>query len=133
MSELNFTKLGAVEALDEVPENANALVEVDGAIKRVPGSGLGGSGGGVPMAVITYADGKYTCDNMSCEEAEALFDAQKPFLIAIYHISGNDYGSILYYSTDVIKESIGLLTIKYEGNENGLWWTSDGINERIQI
>lgn len=37
-----FKKLGDVEALDEVPENANALIEVDGAIKRVPGSNLGG-------------------------------------------------------------------------------------------
>ena len=32
-----FKTLGSVEALTEVPENANALVEVDGAIKRVPG------------------------------------------------------------------------------------------------
>ena len=37
-----FTKLGAVEALTEMPENANALVEVDGAIKRVPASAAGG-------------------------------------------------------------------------------------------
>lgn len=37
-----FKTLGSVEALTEVPENANALIEVDGAIKRVPGSALGG-------------------------------------------------------------------------------------------
>lgn len=37
-----FKKLGEVEALEEVPEGANALIEVDGAIKRVPGSNLGG-------------------------------------------------------------------------------------------
>lgn len=37
-----FTKLGAVEALTEMPENANALVEVDGAIKRVPAGDMGG-------------------------------------------------------------------------------------------
>lgn len=40
-----FKTLGSVEALTEIPENANALVEVDGAIKRVPGGALGGSGG----------------------------------------------------------------------------------------
>ena len=40
-----FKTLGSVEALTEVPENANALVEVDGAIKRVPGGALGGSSG----------------------------------------------------------------------------------------
>lgn len=38
-----FKTLGSVEALTEVPENANALVEVDGAIKRVPGGALGGN------------------------------------------------------------------------------------------
>jgi hypothetical protein len=36
-----FTRLGAVEALTEMPENANALVEVNGAIKRVPGNEIG--------------------------------------------------------------------------------------------
>ena len=40
-----FTKLAEVEALTEVPENATVLAEVDGAVKRVPGSGLGGGGG----------------------------------------------------------------------------------------
>lgn len=38
-----FKTLGSVEALTEVPENANVLVEVDGAIKRAPGGALGGS------------------------------------------------------------------------------------------
>lgn len=36
-----FKTLGSVEALTEVPENAHALVEVDGEIKRVPGGALG--------------------------------------------------------------------------------------------
>ena len=38
-----FKTLGSVEALNEVPTGANALVEVDGAIKRVPGDALGGN------------------------------------------------------------------------------------------
>lgn len=38
-----FKTLGSVEALTKVPENANALVEVDGEIKRVPGGALGGN------------------------------------------------------------------------------------------
>lgn len=45
-----FTKLADVPALEEVPEGANALIEVDGAIRRVPGDGLGG--GGFPTAII---------------------------------------------------------------------------------
>lgn len=42
MAEYNFKRLTDVEALPEVPEGANALVEVNGEVKRVPGDGLGG-------------------------------------------------------------------------------------------
>lgn len=41
----NFKNLADVELLEGVPEYANAFVEVDGMIKRVPGKGLGGEGG----------------------------------------------------------------------------------------
>lgn len=46
-----FQKLSEVEALTEVPEGANALIEVNGDIKRVPGSGLGGATG-IKTAII---------------------------------------------------------------------------------
>lgn len=46
-----FTKLADVPALEEVPEGANAFIEVDGEVRRVPGDGLGG-GGGIPTAII---------------------------------------------------------------------------------
>lgn len=46
-----FQKLSEVEALVEVPEGANALIEVNGDIKRVPGSGLGGATG-IKTAII---------------------------------------------------------------------------------
>ena len=52
-----FKTLGSVEALTEIPEIANALVEVDGAIKRVPGGALGGSGGGETFILHTSAEG----------------------------------------------------------------------------
>lgn len=42
MAEHTFKKLGEVEALPEVPEGANAFIEVNGEVKRVPGDGLGG-------------------------------------------------------------------------------------------
>lgn len=54
-----FQKLSEVEALVEVPEGANALIEVNGDIKRVPGSGLGGATG-IKTAIIK--DSEY--DNM---------------------------------------------------------------------
>lgn len=37
-----FKKLAEVESLSEVPENATVLAEVDGFVKRIPSSGLGG-------------------------------------------------------------------------------------------
>lgn len=40
-----FKKLSDVARLDSVPEGAAVLAEVDGAIRRVPGDGLGGGGG----------------------------------------------------------------------------------------
>lgn len=45
-----FQKLSEVEALAEVPEEVRILAEVDGDIKRVPGSGLGG---GKTLVIIT--------------------------------------------------------------------------------
>ena len=40
----DFQKLADVELLEEVPDGASAFVAVDGTVKRVPGSGLGGGG-----------------------------------------------------------------------------------------
>lgn len=44
-----FKKLSDVTLLDSVPEGATVLAEVDGAIRRVPGDGLGGGGGQTNM------------------------------------------------------------------------------------
>jgi hypothetical protein len=52
-----FKTLGSVEALTEVPENANALVEVDGAIKRVPGGALGGNGDAWDIVITQTFEG----------------------------------------------------------------------------
>lgn len=52
---MEFKRLADVEALTEIPEGANAFVEVDGEIKRVPGEGLGGAGG-FKTAVIKSSD-----------------------------------------------------------------------------
>lgn len=49
-----FTKLADVPALEEVPEGANAFIEVEGEIKRVPGDGLGGGGGGGVGGATTF-------------------------------------------------------------------------------
>ena len=92
---MEFKKLADVEALTEIPEGANAFVEVDGEIKRVPGEGLGGAGG-VKTAVIksdmydeflAYLSGAnggrvaaspepvYSCINMTFEEGLELINS----------------------------------------------------------
>lgn len=95
MATYDFKKLGDVEALESVPENANALVEVGGDIKRVPGSNLGG--GGVPTAILvldtdeasgvsvaSLKEGRSsaiytaTCSNMTFAEVKELMLAGKP-------------------------------------------------------
>lgn len=58
-----FKKLADVEALTEVPENATMLVEVDGAIKRVPSHGPVG----MLVTVMINEDGSYT-PNKTFEE-----------------------------------------------------------------
>lgn len=66
-----FKTLGSVEALTEVPENANVLVEVDGAIKRAPGGALGGSSSGSNGGTfVLHKD--YDVDNYWFDEGVSL-------------------------------------------------------------
>ena len=80
-----FKKLSEVEALTEVPDSATVLAEVGGAIKRIPGSGLGG---GKVLKIIysnfgeylnsstPMASAGYTFEaNMTLDEARAVFRA----------------------------------------------------------
>ena len=52
----NFKKLAEVEALSEVPGNATVLAEVGGAVKRIPGSGLGGGGDTAVVIRATFTE-----------------------------------------------------------------------------
>lgn len=76
-----FKNLSTVEKLSEVPENANAFVEVDGAIKRVSGGALGGNttGSGDWDAVIIDKSGELHSDNLSNIQASSLQLAKGSF------------------------------------------------------
>ena len=94
----DFVRLADVEALSEVPENATVLAEVNGAIKRVPGSGLGGSGNTIvivknpnyssasPMPIGTTSPDEFWT-NMSLAEALTALRA--------YEITG----AVYYYTS----------------------------------
>lgn len=101
----DFKKLSEVELLSEVPDGASAFVEVNGDVKRVPGSGLGG--GGVATAILRYsadAEGQnaesgiavakassaptltempITCDNYTYAQAKAILDAGQPLAVML--------------------------------------------------
>ena len=54
-----FKKLSEVESLTEVPEGASVLAEVNGDIKRVPKSEVGGAGGYVIKLENSYINNYY--------------------------------------------------------------------------
>lgn len=123
----NFRKLSEVEQLETVPENANAIVEVDGEIKRVAGGGLGGSGGGGVLTVTIVTDGtSCQCDDATYEEVKAALDSHKPVLFSIYH---NEY---LYYPSYVYLEGAQIRII-YPENTAGIWWNGGKPYQGIQI
>jgi hypothetical protein len=139
--DFNFKKLADVEALTEVPENANALVEVDGVIKRAPGAGLGG-GGGIKTAIIkcdyydealsggamessASDDCPYSCINMTFEEAYQTMAAGEPLTAVIMEVDGDAfcYNTRVTYTGDF---GFGIPCLVIDGGS--FFWTSDGIS-----
>lgn len=45
----SFQKINELELVNEVPEGANVLIEIDGATKRLPSSAIKPAGGGVTV------------------------------------------------------------------------------------
>lgn len=105
----DFQKLADVELLEEVPDGASAFVAVDGTVKRVPGSGLGG--GGVATAILRMdsesdASAKavtraasipvnklsITCDNYTYAQARAVLESGNPITAMIFMSNGNMSG-----------------------------------------
>lgn len=135
-----FKKIAEVEALDKVPNGANALIEVNGEVKRVPGSGLGGSGG-IATAIIkssnydsavagvsTYASKPtappvtYSCINMTYDEARQILASGQPLAVMMMYVDGD-------YPCDAYAAAV-VLDINFIGIAAGsrkLFWTSDGI------
>lgn len=135
-----FKTLGSVEALTEVPENANALVEVDGAIKRVPGSALGG---GEYDLVITddQANEILTIDSGSYQSVynKIMVDKEPPKILIKYCfdygdfgygvISNYSYAEIVVNSEDSNSHSLKVHYKTYMWDERTLNVYSDGTIE----
>ena len=97
----NFKNLADVELLEGVPEHAYAFVEVDGMIKRAPGTGLGGENGiktviikdnyyddvlsgnsQAPMAVVGGPSNEFTT-SMTFDEVMEILASGEPLQIYV--------------------------------------------------
>ena len=116
-----FKKIGATSILENAPDNANVVCEVNGEVNRVPATKIGG---GIKVAIVKQTVSTYSCDNMTYEEAVEYLTNGAPFLIFIfngaeYTIARGAYydgtSSIEIYPTNSLNKAI-----KYE-------WTSAGI------
>ena len=142
-----FRRLSEVEALSEVPAGANALIEVDGDIKRVPGSGLGGATG-IKTAIIkdseydaclsyfsTMVSGPtltYECANMTFEEAyETMSNGEPLSVFGMFSGEGatNIYGSATFLGAAYGTQCIMLVFMFSTDYSLMLFWTADGISD----
>lgn len=145
----NFQKLADVELLEEVPDGASAFVAVDGVVKRVPGSGLGG--GGVAMAILRLTSESnastnavtmsatrpvnklpITCDNYTYEQARAVLGAGNPLTAMIFMSENNMSGwtscSQIAFSDNYISMTFSVNNNYVTSSNNGqtIYWNADG-------
>lgn len=142
----DFQKLADVELLEEVPDGASAFVAVDGAVKRVPGSGLGG-GGGVATAILRMASESnastkavtraaqipvnklpITCDNYTYEQARAVLAAGDPFTAMIFMSEGNFLG--WKNCSQVVLSDNYIAIVLIADKEQDIYWNADGFFDR---
>ena len=147
-----FKKLADVESLNEVPEVATVFAEVNGEVKRIPSSGLGGV---VKTAIIKSSDYDdaiadamnpgslapmdasepeitFSCLNMTFEEAYETMAAGEPLdakAMIVYDgpvvISAQAvaFGGVAIFGMPAI-----VLSASLNGDSISLFWTADGIS-----
>lgn len=146
----DLQRLADVELLSEVPDGASAFIEIDGDVRRVPGSGLGG---GVKTAILRYSDEDsdtapraateekaveegtaaqaaiatptelpFTCDNMTYAQARAVLEAGQPLAVMMCATEGSWLtASVVYLNDASIEAVIG---------GSSFFWTADGFWDR---
>ena len=78
-----FKKIGATSILENAPDNANVVCEVNGEVNRVPATSIGG--GGIKVAIIKQTSSGLSCDNMTYEEAVEYLTNGVPFLVFLFN------------------------------------------------
>ena len=147
-----FKKLSEVAALTEVPEGAKVLAEANGQIVRVPGSGLGGSGGGIKTAIIKssnydaaldFVSGKtstppslenvtFSCVNMTFQQVySAILAGEQVNIVGMFVAEGVTIQNVSFIvmqngiAMDLLLSEFGT-TVHYKS----LIWTESGIAEK---
>lgn len=142
----DFQKLADVELLEEVPDGASAFVAVDGTVKRVPGSGLGG-GGGIATAILRFGiesnastnavtmsvsipvnELPITCDNYTYAQARAVLEAGNP-LTAIIFMSERDMSGWISCLEITFSDNYISMTFLIDDGQT-VYWNADGFFNR---
>lgn len=139
-----FKRLGEVEALESVPEGANALIEVDGVIKRAPGAGLGGNGGGKTLIITDshfdelMSTGSYNdrapktySSNMTFDEFFDAFGKKEIIGMCLYFISGDPIDCLhldVHFYEYGYDEPCFIFESYYEYGRTLYWTPSGGIS-----
>ena len=117
-----FKKIGATNILENAPDNANVVCEVDGEVNRVPATKIGG--GGIKVAIIKQTGNTYSCDNMTYEEAVEYLTNGVPFLIFIFDDTQYKIARGAFYDGTSSIEVYAATSL----NDNRTYsWTSAGI------
>lgn len=146
----DFQKLADVELLEEVPDGASAFVAVDGTVKRVPGSGLGGGVATVILRLSSESNASakavkrvatqptvkkfpITCDNYTYAQARVMLEAGNPLTSMIF-ISEDNMSewtscSQIAFSDNYISMKFSININNYIAlpkNEQIIYWNADG-------
>ena len=119
-----FKKIGATNILENAPDNANVVCEVDGEVNRVPATKIGG--GDIKVAIIKHTGNTYSCDNMTYEEAVGYLTNGVPFLIYIFY--GTRYKIVAKAEYSSSNDRIDFADIDDMGKTIIFHWTSTGIS-----
>ena len=120
-----FKKIGATNILENAPDNANVVCEVNGEVNRVPATKIGG--GGIKVAIIKHNTGSgYSCDNMTYEEAVEYLTNGVPFLIFIFDNTQYKIARVASYDGT---SSIEVYAATSSGKSRTYSWTSAGITD----
>ena len=119
-----FKKIGATNMLENAPDNANVVCEVNGEVNRVPATKIGG--GGIKVAIIKRTGSGYSCDNMTYAEAVECLTNGVPFLIYIFY--GTRYTIVATAEYSSSNDRIDFTDKDDMGRTIVFHWTSTGIS-----